>query len=386
MGIELKLVTEDRDSGNYLRSMDYRVGSGAYSRLLPTWRSGTRLPPKAESWWAPLSEVYARITLDELRTIDSDADQQREFIRSYLTPTPGTVGLPIINVLVAPDDRVLDKDIEYLAALSCPPGCASSVAPLLYEYHVSRGGRPIAHAPADVDRYLDFIERFVTFATSMDDGQIQLTLPSNFPFSRVGRLLEIFKDVDTPLLVVDAFGLTVREKYAQVKKAIGIGEKGTPSLREKNGERFAVYAFDTKHSTGRGPTVGAQRLVQVAGGYSCFGPLRTNRTMVTKGGPTKPGRVFVPSEIAYSRPHVPGATADFKVWCAANGITYSPSDSALRAMHTLHGSVRVAKEMADWAARGELTKHLASKKAIQSDLKTVRRSNGRMFSTQTKLF
>jgi hypothetical protein len=385
MSLELRLRREEREGANFFRSMDFRTGSRGFSRLLPAWKNGVRLPATAEKWWTPISEVYARLTLDDLRTIDGDAGKQDHFIQDSLTPTGDTTGLPILKLLLAPGDRVTDADVEYLAALACPPGCISAVAPLLYEYHISPSGRAIPHVAVDPDRYLEFVQRFVERAACGNRDQVQMTLPSNLPFSRVGRLLEIFRDVANPLLIVDAFGLSVRTKYAQIKKVIGFGEKGSLSLREKHGDNYALYAFDTKPSTGRGSTVAAQRLVQLDGGFSSYGPLRTNRSMVTLPSKPKPGRVFVPGEIAFFRPNIPGATADLKSWCVANGFPTLSADPAVKSIHSAHSGIRVAREMAEWAEAGILGSRLDSKSHIRKDLRFVRKSNGGLFATQTTL-
>lgn len=388
MSIDLRLTGEERSGGEFFRQIEYRTGSSGFARLLPAWKHGVRLPSSVEPWWSPISELYAGIALDELRAIDSNAAQQDTFIKSYLTPTPGTAGLPILKLLLSPGDRISDSDISYLAALSCPPGCFSSVAPLVYDFHFTSNGQKRAHRPVDPDKYLDFVERFLHVAAAGNRDQVLMSLPSNFPHSKVGRLQSAFRDVDAPLLVVDAFGLTVREKYPQVRTMIGFGEKGTYSLREKYGDRYALYAFDTKASSGRGQTVAAQRLVQLDGGYSSFGPLRSNRTMVTLPGKTRPPRVLVPSEIALCRPHIAGVTQDLKMWCAAEGVRYVLGDSTQRARHSLHASVRVAKDMSDWAAAGKLSAQLDKRGMIKDELRAVRRNNGRLLSPtkQTKLF
>jgi len=385
MTIDFQLLAEERSGGNYFRTVDFRVGSGPFSRFLPTWKNGVPLPKKVEPWWRPLSEIYAKISLAKLRSIDSDTGEQAKFIKDFLTPQAGTVGLPVLNLLLEPGDRISDADVEYLAALSAPPGTVGAVAPLLYNFHYTSVGVARPHEPADPDKYLSFVERFLSFAAASNSSQVQIMLPTNMPFSKVGRLLTLYRDVDASLLMVDAFGTTVHEKWPQVRKIIGVGEKGTHSLREKRGEKFALYAFDTKASTGRGPKVAAQRLVRLDGGYSSFGPLRNNRTMVTD--PPKvppPPRLFVPSDVAFWRGNIHGAISNFGTWCAADGtVAKATPTSILR--HTLHSSIRVAREMGDWATSGALQRELDKRSTIRAELKRVRRDNGRIFSTQRTL-
>lgn len=386
MSIDIKLLTEERNGGDFFRLVDFRVGSGPYSRLLPSWRNGLKLPPKMETWWKPISEISLRITLSQLRELDTDAAAQAKFIRRYLDPEPGTVGLPTINLLLEPDDRIMDSDVEYLAVLSSPSGCVSAIAPLLYNFHYTATGIARPHSPVDVDKYLGFVERFIKASSPTNNQQIQMMMPSNMPFSKVGKLLELFKDVDTPFLMVDAFGTTVRERFTQVRKAIGIGEKGTYSLREKRGERFALYAFDTKSSTGRGPKVAAQRLVHLDGGYSSFGPLRTNRTMVTrppKGLPPPP-KVFVSSEIAYFRAGIPGSMSDLREWCQEQNPPFASAPTSRVAEHSLHSQIRVAKQMGDWSLSGTLGKELDKRQVIRPELSAVRRNNGKILSKQVQ--
>jgi hypothetical protein len=382
MTFEVKLIKEDKISDHLFRTVDYRIGSGPSGRLLPSWDNAISLPSKRPSWWMPLTEVYAHITLDELRQIDDDATAQSEFIKRSLTAAPGTNGLPILKLLLGPDDHVSDKDIEYLSHLLPPPTSAIGVTPLLYTYHITPTGVVRPDLACDQDRYLAFVKRFVQTMASGGVDELAIAVPPSVSHTGVGTLLETYKDVDTPLVVVDSNGQTNRERYPQLKALIGKGQKGTHNLTEKHDGSWALYGFDTKPFSGRDDVVPAVNLLQLDNGLSSFGRRRTVRMMIkrkrgAKPPPARPPRILYPKELSYARATVPDALSALKAWYTTeHGTTGSDSVVlAARRAYELDGMLHLGKLMADWSASGELEVQLTKRKGLAKDLRAIKRNN-----------
>jgi hypothetical protein len=92
MTLQLKVAEEQSAKGDYHRTARFRSGSGSWKTLLPTWPHGWDLPPKPPKEWNPVAEVYVKVTLDQLREIDDDAELQTKFINRKLKPADGTGG------------------------------------------------------------------------------------------------------------------------------------------------------------------------------------------------------------------------------------------------------------------------------------------------------
>ena len=387
MALEIKLEHEDRSADNYLRTVSFRVGSSTSGRVLPVWDNEVPIPPRLPSWWSPISEMYAALTLGELRHIDGDAIAQERFIKRHFTPISGTVGLPILKLLVAPDDRLRETDYDYLSALIPPPNSLIAVTPLLYGYHITSRGVVRPDFSVDQPRYLEFVRNFVTQVTSGGAKELAIAVPPTVSFTGIGKLLEIYKDISTPFAVIDANGGTNRERYPQLKALVGIGQKDSFNLTEKHGDSFALHGFDCKPFRGRAEVVAAINALQLDNGLSSFGRRRTNRVMIKrkKGVPPpapKPPMVFYPKEIGYARATVPGVIEELRRW--HKGIVAEPLvDSELlkrRRAFEIERLAGVAYQLSEWSSAGELDKQLAKRKVIQGDLKAIKRNNGIIFT------
>jgi hypothetical protein len=381
MSLDVKLLREEKGDSNFLRVLDYRVGSGPWTRLLPSWNNELIPPSRPAVWWTPIVEIFAPITLQDLREIDNDAVKQANFIKRYLTARGGAQGLPVIKLLVSPTDHVSEKDIEYLVHLMPPPGCIVPTAPLVYRFHLGQTGRIVEDGGIDPSRYLTFADSFVRKQLDGGANILGLTMPSNFSHNHVEALLRVYKDCATPLAIIDAFGQSTREKYAQIKALIGVGKTPTGGLglQQKHGKNFALYAFDTKPYSGIGDMVTALNALQLNNGFSSVGPRHTVKMMVKrrKNAPPKPPRILVPKDIAYARATVPGALADLRQFCQnEKGGSVSDAEAlSLRRRHENYGLIRISKDMADWALSGELANQLKRRQNIAKDLGLVKRRN-----------
>jgi hypothetical protein len=387
MALEIKPVKEDKAADHFLRTVDFRVGSSTSGRLLPSWDNALPLPPKIPNWWLPVAEMYAPLTLTELRQIDNDAGAQAQYIKKYLTPVAGSVGLPVLKLLVGPEDRISDGDYEYLTHLMPPPNALIGVTPLLYSYHLTPNGIVRPDFCVDQDRYLEFTRNFINRATDAGAKELALTLPPMISHTGVGKLLEAYKDVATPLAVIDSNGGTNRERYPQLKAIIGLGQKGTYNLTEKHKTKFALYGFDCKPFRGRADVVPAINALQLDNGLSSFGRRRTNRVMIKrKPGapppPPKPPMILFPKELAYARSSIDEAMNEMREWHRERTGIDGADQSAFkhRRAFELEKLVTVARQLSEWSRDGELDAQLAKRKVIQTDLRAIKRSNSVIFT------
>ena len=92
--MEIRLVREVSSAGDYHRSVNFRVGSGAWKALLPTWNN--RIPAiRSQKECSPsLIELYAPVTLEELREVDSDNVAQAGLIGRLLTRKRASMASP----------------------------------------------------------------------------------------------------------------------------------------------------------------------------------------------------------------------------------------------------------------------------------------------------
>ena len=404
MTLQLKVAEEQSAKGDYHRTVRFRSGSGSWKTLLPTWPHGWDLPPKPPKEWNPVAEVYVKVTLDQLREIDDDAELQTKFINRKLKPADGTVGLPIVRLCLKKGQQVKDKDIQYLCCLFPPPPYLTAGVPFLFYYEyklddkghivLDEKGKPVpelreaALDPMNPQDYMDFAERFISQAGPSYSRELALGLPLNFTAMEVPRLLKAYRDYGAPLAIVDAFGGPTYDRYPEMRALKGIGSKGkTYSLRELFGEDHAFYALDSKPYVGVKGDVAATHLLQLVGGYSSFGPRHTNTTMVKKPEdgdrppPPKPPRVLVPNEIAYCRAGKSTLVTDpISKWAAkvAPEIKRPWLDYTLRSRFTAEAIVAVALNMAGWAAENKLSDRLDRRRIIRNELGRVRKLNRKL--------
>jgi hypothetical protein len=301
--------------------------------------------------------------------------------------------LPVTRLLLGPDDRVSDNDLSYLAALLPPPGCITGVVPLIYRYQISEKGRVSKLAPEDQERYLDFVRRYMAIAGPSYSRDLQMAVPPNFTNRQTIALLAEFRDHGGPLAVIDAFGTTTRDRYPQLRAVLGVGSSKSFGLRGRFGNDYAVYAFDSKAYVAHSPKAPATNLLQLLGGYSGFGPLRTSRTVIVQRPDAprpkpKPPRVLVKEDLCYVRSSVPGSTADIRAWAESHGIKDDRPERDLdtRRRYTAEAVAAAAKQMVEWSRREVLSKEIDRRKDLDDEVKRVRRTNRReLFGSQTTL-
>jgi hypothetical protein len=394
--LRIKLDNEDRDNGDYHRSVSFATNSSGWSALLPSWRNELPLPAPPPRGWYPVSEVYVKLTLDKLREIDGDKDLQSAFIRDHLRPLDGTLGLPILRLCLRKGQEVTESDIQYLCCLFPPPPCLTATVPFLFRYENKENERgesvpnlrESSLEPVDPDEYLAFVERFIARAGPSYSRELAIGVPPNFTPGDVPRLLRAYRDYGSPLAIVDAFGSTTYELYPVVRSLKGVGSKGKSySLQELFGDNHAFYALDSKPYVSLKGDVAASHLLQLDGGYSSFGPRHTVRTLIKKPAPgvmpppPNPPRVLVPSAIAYCRADSPGnPTGALVRWAskAAPGIKKPWMDPNLRSRFSGESVVRVAQAMSAWSSAGRLTAALDRRRLIAKELGRLRKTNRRL--------
>lgn len=393
MSVDIKLLHEYREEGHYFRAVEVRVGSGKSLELLPAWDDGLRLPAQLPPGWTPFVEKYARVPLSVLREAREDASKQAVLLKKYFEPSSEHPGLTVTKILVGPDEKVSEKDIDYLAHLFPLPGSILPVVPLLYRYVVGRSGRPRELGPVDAASYLAFASDLTKRLRGAGNDEFALAMPSNFSFSNVPPLLKLHKSDSTPLAVIDCNGRGTEELITQIRVVIGSTKKDAYSLTQKHGQKFALYAFDMKPFRGRPEIVPALNLLHLDGGFSSFGRRRTIRI---GGGdedrpraPPKPSqtRVFFPQELSYARASVPEAMKHLKAWHKENRS--APHDDLERTLRSAkeyeHEQLAVTgKRMSSWARSNELHKKLDGLQHIRQAVRARQRQNARLLSNQVQ--
>lgn len=383
MTFEVHLNTASGDGNDWVRVVDFRVGSGKWARMLPALDNKLAVPSKIPTGWSPISEVYARITLDKLREIDGDTGRQTDFIRRNLTPLSGTAGVAILKVLLPEGQNLSAKDVEYLGHLLPPPNCSLVTVPLLYRYRVSDKGRIVEGRALDVDEYLPFAKEFVGTCAAVGTKTLGLSLPVNIPHRKIPTLLAAYKDVKIPIAVIDGAGGNLDGMNAQIRALIGSTKMDAHSLRQRCGEDFALYAFDTKPYRGRKEIVAAVNLLLMDRGFSAFGRRHTIH-MKLPPAPAgavpapRPGRIAFPTELAYARASVPDALAFLKKWWTARGgdpTAFPGAALSARRAFEQEALAGAAYRLGKWAREGTLQKRLEKRSWIQPDLVQARRSN-----------
>jgi hypothetical protein len=383
MTFDVHLNATSGEGDDWVRAVDFRVGSGKWARMLPAVDNRLAAPTKVPAGWSPISEVYARITLEKLREIDGDTGRQAEFIRRNLTPIGGTAGVAILKVLLPEDQNLDPKDVEYLGHLLPPPNCSLATVPLLYRYRVSEKGRIVEGRAIDDNDYLPFAKEFIATCTSVGTKTLGLSLPVNIPHSKIPTLVAAYKDVKMPVAVIDGAGGNLDGMNAQIRALLGSKKVDGHSLRQRCGEDFALYAFDTKPYRGRKDIVAAVNLLLVDRGFSAFGRRHTIHMKLppipagSKPAP-RPGRIAFPTELAYARDSVPEAVAFLKKWWAARGgdpTAFPGAALSARRAFEQEALAGAAYRLGKWAADGALKKRLEKRSWIQPDLVQARRSN-----------
>lgn len=379
MTTEIRVSTEELGNNNFFRPTEIRVGSGPTVRFYPSWDNRFPLPNKLPSWWSPITEIYARITLDELRQIDDDAAAQARFIQRNLTPQSGTLGVPVLKLLLTPTDRITDKDVDYLIHLVHPPNTIMATTPLLYDYYLDDKGVVRVGRACNQDRFIQFAERFATASSSTGLKQVAISLPPSLSHSGVTRLVEAYAKIDTPLAIIDANGSTNKDRYPQLNALIGYGRKRGRCLRQKHGTHFALYGFDLKPFSGRSEVVSALNVLQLNNGLSSFGRRHTVRMMIKRNGALPPvnPRVYFERELSYARSSMGEAMKPIESWFEKEFGRKGTSDEVLKHRRRFENEslIRTAKSMSEWVEAGEFEKQLSRRKVIEKDLRSFKRNN-----------
>lgn len=393
MTVDIRLTHEFREDGHYFRAVQLRVGTDKTFDLLPSWDDKVRLPSKIPNWWTPFTEVYARVTLSELREAREDAARQGALLRRHFAPHSENTGLTITKVLVRPDEKVSEKDVDYLAHLFPLPGSVMPVVPLLYRYNLGPSGRVHELKPVDPATYLSFAKHFTQTLRGEGVKEFAIAVPSNFAFSNIAPLLQLHKDDSTPLVVIDCNGRGTEDLISQIRTIVGAKKDGNPSLVQKHGSKFALYAFDMKPFRGRSDVVPALNLLHLDGGFSSFGRRHTIKMGGEDGSkprsPPRPDqrRIIFPAKLAYARANVPEAVDGLKSWHKDNR---SPPHDMLETVlqtsreYEQEHLVGVARKMTEWAKSNELHHVLDGHEHLRDEVRRLRKRNAQLLSTGTQ--
>jgi hypothetical protein len=301
---EIKIEDIHDEKDLYARKASIKIGSRGYVPLYP---AANPKSTKSSILKSPLFvENYITIPLEKLRLMDSNKAAQTAFIVEKFVSVPETPTFFIPKLLIKKDQRVTEKDIDYLVDLLNFHSNDIMVPPLIYYYHVvtpSKKFKQGINKPEvgiDNEAYLDFLKVFLSKAKQRGVESFAFVLPNNFAHDKLDILLAAYKDYDTKIAVIDAKGGKVSNLEPQLSKILSKSGKNY-SLPEKHGEKFVLYSFDaipyTAHKKEIAP---AENILQYFSSFSSFGPRHTVNIVVNTPS-TNPPRLYNDAELGYIR-------------------------------------------------------------------------------------
>lgn len=318
------MISIDVDIGNtyeqnnlFAKVVKLRFGSGPTFQLLPALNLSQiktvtydKLAEKTHG--TLLVENYTRLTLDDLRKMDSDFYTQQEFTRNNLKTRGKDKAFWMIKLIIRKNQDIKSADIGYLLTLMFSPVNNLVIPPVVYYYTHTEKGEIKELEPLPMPKYLEFIKEFLAGVSSRKTG-CALTIPYGISNSEIPALLDTYKDIETKVAVSDFHGYAFRTVYQSYQAVVhGVsGSKKSYSLREKNGEDYFVYAFDSKPYFGIGTALPSQNLLQYLKDINSFGPRHTNekrsKEVIEKFKKLHPNYKYIPKiyskeEFSYLKP------------------------------------------------------------------------------------
>lgn len=325
--IEIKIENVYNQNDLYTKLANIKIGSGNFIPLYPAAnpkgvRSNTLKLIKVP---IPL-ENYVKITLDKLREMDSDKQKQSDFITEKFVMHPGSICFFVTKLLVKESQKITDKDIDYLVDLLNFHSNDIMVPPLVYHYYNTKpsprfkSGLDQPTIGIDTGSYLSFLKTFLEKSKQRNINSFALTLPNNFPHDKLDDLLNVYKDYDTKIVLIDAKGGKAAMMEPNISKITSSKEKGY-TLPQKNGEKFVLYSFDclpfTAHRQELAP---GENVLQYLSAFNSFGPRHTVH-IVSNDGPEHPPRLYKEEELSYVRhdsKSYAGEKNDLSAWVTKN--------------------------------------------------------------------
>ena len=308
---DFDIIVEDiyEQNGFKIKTADLRIGS---SIRLPTLLSinikKTMSKTIDEIKEKVLIENNAMLTLKHLREMDSNQLEQNKFIKEKLKNYGDNPSFLVIQLLVEESDIINDSDIDYLLALLNSPYNSLLVPPLVYHYKISyktgnqnvRTERYQPTTPIDMVLYFRFLNKFIEKARAQYGiKETVMSVPTNISHSSIGNLLDIYKDLDTPIGLVDLHGKTPKSLGPQINSLTKKSDNGGKNtLKDKNDEDFVLYAFDAMTYTSHQPLAPSQAALYSLLNINLFGPRHTVRVR-DENKEFKP-RLFASKEYSYA--------------------------------------------------------------------------------------
>jgi hypothetical protein len=363
------------ENGFKVKAADLRVGS---SVRLPTLPSVNIKKIKSKTVDAikekVLIENNAVLTLKHLREMDSNQIEQSKFIKDKLKNYADNPSFLSIQLLIEDSDKINDLDIDDLIALLNSPYNSLLVPPLIYHYKkvsftrevdgkVIRSERDQPTAPADLPTYFEFLNKFITKAKSQYGiKKTVMSVPTNISHSGVSTLLDNYKELDTPIALIDLHGKTPKSLGPQInsltKKS---GKDNQNTLNDKHGENFVLYAFDAMPYTSHQPIAPSQAALYSLLNINLFGPRHTVR--VTDRNKDYKPRLFTGKEYSYANDKYAGYKEVVR-----NCTDWSQSifeDSKLRVDdYTAYSVINAVKEIRGLAKNNEIEEKIKNKSSF----------------------
>ncbi|MGC9124241.1 MAG: hypothetical protein ACP5IB_09305 [Thermoplasmata archaeon] len=386
MKVEIKLEHEYTENNNFIRIVDMKVGSGKYLRVYPS-ASNTHYPGEISSEISSsltLMEGYIILTRDELREMDGDREKQMKFIKRKIL-RKYTTNLIIIPKILLKEGELLDeKDIRYLIDLLSFNDNILIVPPLLYLYEISNKGRITLKKPIDQEEYIKFISEFLKICNEYGIKQVAFTLPFNIPYSLIPQFLNIYKDISTPIIIIDANGNTLMDNYIQLRPLLGYTKEKMYSIREKEDEKFFLYLFDGKPYTRTADFASAINVLEYDLGFSSFGRRHTIKIKPNLGINTTT-RLYYMKEISYGKSNIPEVTDYLKNWLIERNISFSqePENNIRKykeAFEAIELKNTIEEVIYNGAKENSLDNYLNEKKYIQNDIKRIRKNVNKLLN------
>lgn len=305
--VDVKVDDVYNENDIVTKYISLRIGSGKYIPLLPAVN-----PYKIKS--ATLSslqdvpiENYIPITLEQLRLMDSSQEKQRAFINEKLCVDSGHTSFFVARLLVKGDQKIEHKDIEYIVDLLNFPSNDLMVVPTIYHYYTTKPTEKFPYKvnkptdPLNAEDYLAFVKSFISVAKERGVEHLGLMFQSNLDYNSTDKLLSLYKDSETKIAFVDGRGNKISELWPQINRLTSKGDGKAYTLREKNGEKFALYSFDAAPYTARREVAPAHNVLGYLYGFSSFGPRHTIRMKFNGKTQKKPNppRLYNEDEIGY---------------------------------------------------------------------------------------
>lgn len=314
MANDFNIVIEDiyEANGFKVKTANLRVGS---SITIPTLPSVDIKKIKSKTIDAignkVLIENNATLTLKNLRKMDSDQNEQNKFIKEKLRNYGNNPAFLIIRLLIDKGEVINEQDIDYLLALLNSPYNSLIVPPLVYYYKTVSfpkeiNGRTIKierdqlTLPMGMAHYISFLNKFIQKATTQYDiKKMVMTIPTNISHIDVNNLLHEYRDLETPIGLLDLHGRTPKSLGPQINELTKKSSTANQNtLRDKHDENFVLYAFDAITYTSHQPLAPSQAVMYSLLNINLFGPRHTVRVHDQPKDYKK--RIFASNEYSYA--------------------------------------------------------------------------------------